>query len=87
MLKYLFKMVYRSLDFFLKISALFMAKEKSLVANIKRRNKTKLDKFCYKVRNFNFILYRFPTSRQQQTILGGHTPDKVISGPTQHGRR
>lgn len=38
-----------------------MAKEKSLMANIKRKNKTKLDKFCYKVRNFNFILHRFPT--------------------------
>lgn len=50
-------MVYRSLNFFKKMGTLFMAKEESLVANIKRKSKTKLDKLCYKVRNFNLIFF------------------------------
>lgn len=49
-----------------------MAKAASLVTNIKRKSKTKLDKLYYKVRNFNLIFKS-----------GGQTPTRgflVLSG-------
>ena len=62
-----------------------MAKEESLVANIKRKSKTKLDKLCYKVRNFNLIFFFYKFICLFLAALGVRCCTRAFSSCSQRG--